>query len=98
MSFYQPDCILKLKYDSFRPVLTYNLLTRHVIYYKKCLDFFSPSIRMSGKNIIFNDNKINKSNFYKNKKLSKIDDIDVNEILISKKEPCDTKNSFKYFI
>ena len=28
----------------------------------------------------------------------KIDDIDVNNILISKKEPCDTKNSFKYFI
>ena len=53
---------------------------------------------MSGKNIFFNDNKINKSNFYKNKKLSKIDDIDVNEILVSKKEPCDTKNSFKYFI
>ena len=32
---------------------------------------------MSGKNIIFNDEKINKSNFYKNKKLSKIDEIDV---------------------
>ena len=41
---------------------------------------------MSGKNIIFDDKKINKSNFYKNKKLSKIDDIDVNKILISKKK------------
>ena len=40
MSFYQPDFILKLKYDSFRPVLTYNLLTRHVIYYKKMFRFF----------------------------------------------------------
>ena len=41
---------------------------------------------MSRKNIIFDDKKINKSNFYKNKILSKIDDIDVNKILISKKE------------
>ena len=41
---------------------------------------------MSGKNIIINYEKINKSNFYKNKKLSKIDDVDVNKILISKKE------------
>ena len=41
---------------------------------------------MSGKNIIFDDKKVKKSKFYKNKKLSKIDDIDVNKILISKKE------------
>ena len=41
---------------------------------------------MSGRNIIFGDKKINKSNFYKNKKLPKIDDIDVNKILASKKE------------
>ena len=53
---------------------------------------------MSTKNIIFNDEKIKKSNFYKNKKLSKIDDIDVNKILVSKKEPYGTKNSLKYFI
>ena len=32
---------------------------------------------------------------YKNKK---IDDVDVNEILVSKEEPYGTKNSFKYFI
>ena len=30
---------------------------------------------MSGKHIIFNGKKINKSNFYKNKKLFKIDEI-----------------------
>ena len=53
---------------------------------------------MSGKNIIFNDKKINKSNFYKNKKLSKIDDIDVNKILFCKKEPYGTENPLKYFI
>ena len=42
--------------------------------------------------------KIKKSDFYKNKKINKIDDINVNNILISKKEPYGTKNSFKYFI
>ena len=52
---------------------------------------------MSGKNIIFNDKKINKSNFYKNKKLFKIDDKDINEILVSKKEPYGKKSPFKYF-
>ena len=46
---------------------------------------------MRGKNIIFNDKSINKSSFYKNKKLFKIDDIDVDKILVSKKESYDTK-------
>ena len=41
---------------------------------------------MSGKNINFNDKKIRKSNFYKNKKINNIEDIDVNNILVSKKE------------
>ena len=53
---------------------------------------------MSGKDILFNDGKIKTSNFYKNKKLSKIDDIDVNKILVSKKESCGTTKSLKYFI
>ena len=53
---------------------------------------------MSEKNIIFNDEKINKSTFYKNKKPTKKDETDVYEILISKKESYGTKNSFKYFI
>ena len=53
---------------------------------------------MSGKDIIFNDNKINKSNLYKNKKLFKIEDIDINKILVSKKEPYGKKSSLKYFI
>ena len=53
---------------------------------------------MSGKNINFEDKKIKKSDFYKNKKINRIDDIDVNKILVSKKEPYGTKNSFKYFI
>ena len=46
---------------------------------------------MTGKNIIFNDKKINKNDFYKNKKQFKIDDIDVNKILVSKKESCGKK-------
>ena len=53
---------------------------------------------MSGKNINFDDKKIKKSDFYKNKKVIRIDDINVNKILISKKETYGTKNSFKYFI
>ena len=52
---------------------------------------------MSGKSINFDDKKINKSNFYKNKKFS-LNDIDVNKILVSKKESYGTKNSLKYFI
>ena len=50
---------------------------------------------MSGKNINFNDKKILKSSFYKNKKINNIDDIDVNNILVSKKESYGTKNSLK---
>ena len=53
---------------------------------------------MSGKNINFDDKKIKRSSFYKNKKINNIEDIDVNNILVSKKEPYSTKNSSKYFI
>ena len=53
---------------------------------------------MSGKSINFDDEKVTKSNFYRNKRLFNIDDIGVNKILISKKEPYGTKNSLKYFI
>ena len=53
---------------------------------------------MSGKNINFDDKKIKRSSFYKNKKINDIEDIDVYNILVSKKEPYGTKNSYKYFI
>ena len=53
---------------------------------------------MSGKSINFDDEKINKSNFYKNKKLFDLNDIEFNKILVSKKESYGTKNSLKYFI
>ena len=53
---------------------------------------------MSGQNINFDNKKNLKSEFYKNKKVNSIDDTDVNKILVFKKEPYSTKNSFKYFI
>ena len=53
---------------------------------------------MCEKTISFGNTKINKNNFYKNKRLFKIDDIDVDKILISKKELYGKKGSFKYFI
>ena len=49
---------------------------------------------MSGKNINFDDKKSKKVKFYKNKNVTRIDDIDVNKILVSKKEPYGTENSF----
>ena len=53
---------------------------------------------MYGKSINFDDKKINKSNFYKNKKLFSMHDLDVKKILVSKKESYGTKNSLRYFI
>ena len=62
----------------------------------KIFYFFSlQRIRISGKNINFEDKKVKKSDFYKNKKISIIDDIDINKILVSKKESYGKKNSFK---
>ena len=56
-------------------------------------------IRMNGKNINFNNKKVKKSDFYnKNKNIFNIDDINVNKILISKKETYGEYNSFKYSI
>ena len=54
---------------------------------------------MSRNNVNFGDKKkIIKSGFYRSKKATKVDDIDVNKILVPKEEPYSTKNSFKYFI
>ena len=53
---------------------------------------------MNGKNINFDDQKIKKTEFYKNKKIFNIDRIDVNKILVSKKEPYGKNNSLIYFI
>ena len=54
---------------------------------------------MNRKNINFDNKNIKKSDFYnKNKEIFNIDDIDVNKILMSKKETYGEYNSFKYFI
>ena len=55
--------------------------------YKKHLAFLPPSIRISGNNVNFGDKKIKKSDFYKDKKVTKVDEIDVNKILVTKEEP-----------
>ena len=44
------------------------------------------------------ETKNKKNDFYKNIKVSKIDNIDINKTLVSKEEPSGKKNSFKYFI
>ena len=53
---------------------------------------------MSKKSKNFDDRKINKINFYKSKKLLKIDDIDADQRLVSQKEPYGTKKLLKYLI
>ena len=47
---------------------------------------------MSGKSINFEDKKNQQKQFLQ----KQIEDIDINKILVSKKESYDTKNSFKY--
>ena len=53
---------------------------------------------MNKKKINSDDKKINRSSFFRNKKLFNIHDLDVNKILVSKKESYGTINSLKYFI
>ena len=53
---------------------------------------------MSRSSINFNNEKIKKYEFCKNKKVFNIDNIDVNKILVSKKETYGKYNSFKYFL
>ena len=86
-----------IKHYIFKSTEKY-MITTHIPKWLNFLTFFSPSIRMSGKNGNFGDKKNLKSDFYKNKKVTKIDDIGVNKILVSKEEPYCTKNLFKYFI
>ena len=46
---------------------------------------------MSGKIVKFGDKKIKKHDFYKTRKVTKTDDIDVNKILVSQPEPYGSK-------
>ena len=70
----------------------------YTIIIKKNYFFSSQNIRMSGNSINFNNKEIKKRDFYKNKKIFNIDNIDINKIFISKKETYAKYNSFKYFI
>ena len=64
--------------------IIYNQYTYTIIIIKKCLLFFFI---------------VHKNEFYnENKKIFNIDDINVNKILVSKKEQYGKYNSFKYFI
>ena len=47
---------------------------------------------MRENNVTFNDEKINKSNFYRTKRLFKIDDIDIDKTLVSKEKLYGKKN------
>ena len=66
---------------------------------KKFLLFFFTVYKNERKEHRFWQQKYKKSDFYnKNKKTFNIDHIDVNKILVSKKEQYGKYNSFKYFI
>ena len=53
---------------------------------------------MSIKNINFDDKRILKSDFYKNKKVTITDDADANKVLVSKKEQYGAKNCLNTWI
>ena len=71
-------------------------LLLHTNHYKKSFTFFFIQYKNERKEQNFWRQKDQKSNFYKNKKVTKIDNIDVNKMLVSKEEPYGTKKSFKY--
>ena len=60
-------------------------ISKIIIIIKKTIFFSLLYIRMSGKNMNFNDKKKQKKQqqLFKGKKINNIDDIDVNNILVS---------------
>ena len=60
--------------------------------------FWSYYTRIVQKTINFDDKKVNKADFYKNKKLYNVHDIDTEKISVSKKESYGKKGSLKYFV
>ena len=79
---------------------TTNTQPLHVYpnYYKKCLLFFFTGYKNEHKSINLTTKKSKKVTFTKTKTTFQIDNIDVDKILVSKKEPYGTKNALKYFI
>ena len=81
-----------LKYYYFRPTEKYVIPPCPL----KC--FFIQYKNEWKERELWRQKKIKRSDFYKNKKVIKIDDIVVNKILVSKKEPFGSKNFSKYFM
>ena len=77
---------------------TYDHCAHSLIIIKKFLLFLFIVYKNGWEEHKFWRKKIQKSDSYENKKVTSIDDVDVNKILVSKKEPYGTKNVLKYFI
>ena len=76
---------IKSKRNKQKNIITPCIPKLEIINIKSFTFFSLQYIRMSGKTINFNNKKNRKSDFYKNKKVFQIDNIDVNNILVSKK-------------
>ena len=70
-------------------VYDHSTYTRIII--KKFFTIFFTAYENEWEERKFQSQKILKSDFYKNKKVFKIDNINVNKILVSKEEPYATK-------
>ena len=81
-------------YETFSKIYDYSLDTQKSCY-RKILLFFT---KYKNENVNFESKKIKKSEVYQDKKVTNIDDIDANKILVSNEESQGTKNLFKYFI
>ena len=79
---------------TFSKIYDYSLDTQKK-FYRKILLFFT---KQKNKHVNFESKKIKKSEVYKDKKVTNIDDIDANKILVSNEKSQGTKNLFKYFI
>ena len=95
MNFHLLACIPKLQYHPIRPILKQDNQIVIKIYF---IYFFSPSIRISGKNINFKNKKNQQKQFLQKRKPFKIEGIDINNIRVSKQESYGEKNPVKYFI
>ena len=74
-----------LKYY-FRSIVKYMIILHYQNCYKNNLPFFFTKYKNEWKERKFWRQKVEKSVFYKNKKVTSIDDIDANKILVSKEE------------
>ena len=79
-------------------IITLRTPKLKIIVIKKFYFFFFTVYKNDRKDDKFQRQKSQKNDFYENRKVFQIENIAVNNILVSKKEPYGTKNSFKYFI